>query len=635
MLTPYDPNSIYYTDSNRMDVENKREATTLKRTNSDEPHPHFFTSKKVKAEHNTEPVEEVSLKHLKQYVGIVYPGALPYFNTGQEPVDFSTAYHFAAKELDLELIKLLVKFGAPVNGLDAQNENALMVACSIHKESCKIEGFIEQRSEDCIKELLDAECNPWQQNTIGISPMHLIASCKSVKLFKKLKELGYDLNTPLNSFGDTFLIYLCNSLENKNPKMALEIITCLVDLKCDLMQKNKFGTTPLEILVNHKILNADGYLSLLNKIPEECLPLAYNILFSTDNSEVFDELLKRGASIHTLDTKNKTPLYRAVEKLDTIMITYLSQNGANYQQQRPVDSIPLSEAPSPYELVEVKMAELHRIITTTLIQIKNQPILLDKKIEKLEILVKQGKDLVDLQNEIKEIQRSPVLLKKVLNIHMTKWEKFPSICEDFLMSHGNDDSKDKVYYDLMISYLLKGYRFLLQSEQNTGTSNEVMEMLEAFQILFKEIILKYEEEPVSGSEDESICEDGQKKLDLLDFISHFSKFFNAIHVTLSAEHESQKTCQHLSYLMELMEKQFATQNFDEEIKIVDESASTEDTPDIGYLEHTPEIEPLFDGLAELNGIEENGLSDDIPEAETGMFFLLQDESGEDVICKYI
>lgn len=701
MLTPYDPNfQSNYADNNNMEVENRPAATTqtLKRTNSNELDPLLITSKKVKTEQHDKAAKEIASRKLKEYIEHIYPEALHDFNICVKQGNFNTAYHFAAHKIDPKLIELLNKCGAPVDGLDAENENALMVACRVCNEFHKVQELANKRkSEKCIELLLNAGCNPWQINTSGASPMSLIASSQSVTVFRQLKKLGYDLNAPLNCFNDTLPIYFCNGLKHPNKQDALQLITCLVDLECDLLKANQFGTSPLKILVDHKILNADGYLVLLRTIPQNQLPLARKILLSTDDINVYEGLFENyraddieefsedeindieDVTFNTFDSKGKSPLYRAVERLDTAMVEYLLRNGTDYQQQRPIDPIPTSEAPSPYEMVEIKIKEFYRLLKTTLIAIKEEPILLSKKTEKLsnlkklcnecedpeflkklnevrnnpitvkqfsneykilEILEQLGKDrkipitlktlkyaCKDLEKDIFEIKSSSNRLNDIFNAHMIAWEKLPSICDCFLLSNGNEDSKDQDYYNLILPHTLYGYELLLQTERNSNTSNKVLENLEAFPLVFKKILDKYQEENESLSNSEDEFNEEPKKLETMDFLFHFGKFFKAIQSTLAVKRDQVTTCEHLNYLIELMQTQFATGNFDEEIDFLEEDISCTQKLECA---RTPETEPLSDDLTELdNNIELNSA------AETQKTFFLQDDNNEDVECEFI
>lgn len=654
MLTSYDPNSkSYYADNNHMEVENKPAAMTqtLKRTNSEELDPHLCTPKKVKTDQHDTAAKEVALRQLKEYIELVYPEALHDFNAGAEQGNFSTAYHFAAQKIDPNLIELLNKCGAPVDGLDAENENALMVASRVCNEFHKLQDLANKRkSEKCIELLLNARCNPWQKNMSGASPMSLIALSQSTIVFRQLKKFGHDLNAPLNCFNDTLPIYLCNGLKHPNKQNALQVIKCLVDLECDLLKANQFGTSPLKILVDHKILNADGYLTLLRTIPQNQLPLARKILLSTDDINVYEGLFENDGSgdiedvleevtIHTFDSKGKSPLYRAVERLDMAMVEYLLRHGADYQQQRPIDFIPTSEAPSPYELVEIKIKEFYRLLLTTLVAIKEEPILLRKKTEKLNNLKKlsnQNKKLSneykDLEKDILEIQSAPNRLNDIFNAHMIAWEKLPSICDCFLMSNGNEDSKDQDYYNLMLPYILYGYELLLQTERNNNTSDKVLEKLEAFPPVFEKILDKYQEECESVSNSEDEFNEEPKKLETMDFLFHFGKFFKAIQSTLAVKRDEETTCEHLNYLIELMQTQFATGNFDEEIDFLEEEiACTQEFE----CARTPETEPISDELTELDNPKELNHSAELSAAEIKKTFILQDENENDVECEYI
>ncbi|HEV8051526.1 MAG TPA: ankyrin repeat domain-containing protein [Parachlamydiaceae bacterium] len=383
MLTPYNATckneNIFLMDVDNAPEEKNNRRPALKRQTMHGLYENSIFAKKIKSEPNLKLDKETRFNYLKQYVEKIYPACLMYFNTNSDPIDLSTAYHFAADNIDLELIQLLILYDVPVNILDGHNESSLMVACRVHNSLYKAGGFLEARSGNIIKLLLDSKCDPLQQNQYGTSPIHLMALSKSVDLFKKLKALNYDLNTS-NSYGDSPLIYLCKNLEAGNEKKSIEIISTLVLLGCDLMQKNMFGETPLEILVTYKILDADGYLALLDQdvIPEGKLTEAYEILLRTDDIKVFERLISEGIDVDTFDCKGKTPLYRAIESANQAAIAFLLKMGADALLNRPIDCVKHGETSNPFGLLviqtencKVKIDEFIKVIPELRTQIRN------------------------------------------------------------------------------------------------------------------------------------------------------------------------------------------------------------------------------------------------------------------------
>ena len=144
-----------------------------------------------------------------------------------------TPLHIACDNADVELYKLLIDGGHPLDIRDISGDTLLhCVASSKSAELCKL--------------LIDAGCATNVQNGDGFTPLHIAVLAESVELCKLLIYGGCPLDLTETTGGNTAL----HLAVDRN----VELCEVLIDAGCATNVKNKYELTPLDIAPHVKRL---------------------------------------------------------------------------------------------------------------------------------------------------------------------------------------------------------------------------------------------------------------------------------------------------------------------------------------------------------------------------------------------
>lgn len=156
-------------------------------------------------------------------------------NTILTPHNGATALHEAAKKPDVDILKTLINAGALVDEVDKEGETAL------HR-ACRYGNF------DNAKLLLEWGANPNSRNCIGYKPIHVAASSdfhSKVEIASLLFEHGVAVDSS-DTLGRTALHYAC--MGNKP-----QLVKFLIEKGANKVLEDKMEYTPFDYAVDNSI----------------------------------------------------------------------------------------------------------------------------------------------------------------------------------------------------------------------------------------------------------------------------------------------------------------------------------------------------------------------------------------------
>lgn len=240
----------------------------------------------------------------------------------------------ATEKVNKELVKLLIKLGANVNGKDEDKRTALMYA-------------VEKENEELIKLLVSSGADINNVDKHGSTVLRYAVEKKNKGLIKLLVSLGADLNINYKSV-NTLLI---NALYDADEAIA----SFLIKLGADINEVSKDGSSLLMhaararscklvnylikhgVNVNHKDSNGDTALMYaidrvlvrLGYIPSSVEELKTICFCESINYEVTKALVNANADVNIQNNLGKTALMLAVKGKKFEDASILLEAGAN------------------------------------------------------------------------------------------------------------------------------------------------------------------------------------------------------------------------------------------------------------------------------------------------------------------
>ena len=148
-----------------------------------------------------------------------------------EPPDTSnrTSLHLASREGKVEIVQLLVDFGAPLEARDTTGRTPLHVACEYGQTTCAML-------------LLHLGSNPEAEDSVGRNVFHLACCCDAPDLPLQLLSRRPSLLTSCDRYSRTGLFY---AVLNLNLSASGEIAKSLLDRKAEPNARDALGRTAL------------------------------------------------------------------------------------------------------------------------------------------------------------------------------------------------------------------------------------------------------------------------------------------------------------------------------------------------------------------------------------------------------
>lgn len=237
---------------------------------------------------------------------------------------------------DIELLKLLVDYGAKVKDKDNKGITALHLAAIIPNKEI-FEMLMDSGTGD--KSLNG-------QDAIGNTPLHVAVMYRNIEIANLLIEAKADVNIK-EIDGQTPLHFACR-LGRK------DIIDMLIKAKANLNSKDTRGMTPL-LWTLHSILNRDE-----NKAILEESGASKDLVITENDTNIVKLLLEAQADVNEKDSEGKTALHVATivssEEIFKILLEFGAGKSVNEQDVDGDTPLHAGVTHSSEKLVELLLA---------------------------------------------------------------------------------------------------------------------------------------------------------------------------------------------------------------------------------------------------------------------------------------
>ena len=296
-----------------------------------------------------------------------------------------TALHNAVKKEHLEIIKMLIKYGAEINTKDKNNESPLETAMETSKKhtieivktlvvnGAKISGntictAIQKNNTKILKIFVESGANiNIRDSRSGYRPIHCAIDNGRLGMVQYLVKNGANLNATSN-YKQTPLHAVCIDEMNRaniSKTVLTKIAAFLIKngANLDLDAQDTSGETPLHYACKHGYLDIAKLLiekgaNVNSKDQQNDSPLHLAVKYGRKNH--IKILLKNGAEIDTKNNSSFTPLHEAIFRKKPNVVKLLLENNAdmNIKNGKNKSAIELAKEKGFEQILEVLMKKL-------------------------------------------------------------------------------------------------------------------------------------------------------------------------------------------------------------------------------------------------------------------------------------
>ncbi|XP_071954118.1 ankyrin repeat domain-containing protein 17-like [Antedon mediterranea] len=222
----------------------------------------------------------------------------------------------AASGGHVDVVRLLIEYGAHVNSKSQTGNTALMYACS-------------GGHEDVVQVLLEHGANIEDHNENGHTPLMEAASCGHVEVARLLLMRGAGINTHSNEFKESALTLACY-------KGHLEMVKFLLEAGADHEHKtDEMHTALMEASMDGHVEVAQLLLDHGAQVnmPADSFESPLTLAACGGHVDLAALLIDRGANIEEVNDEGYTPLMEAAREGHEEMVALLLAQGANINAQ--------------------------------------------------------------------------------------------------------------------------------------------------------------------------------------------------------------------------------------------------------------------------------------------------------------
>lgn len=222
----------------------------------------------------------------------------------------------AASAGHVDIVKLLLEYGADANAQSSAGNTPLMYACN-------------GGHEEIVKILLEQGANIEDHNENGHTPLMEAASSGHVNIAKILLDKGAGINTHSNEFKESALTLACY-------KGHLEMVKFLLEAGADHEHKtDEMHTALMEA-------SMDGHVEVARllldhgaqvNMPADSFESPLTLAACGGHVKLASLLIERGANIEEVNDEGYTPLMEAAREGHEEMVALLLAQGANINAQ--------------------------------------------------------------------------------------------------------------------------------------------------------------------------------------------------------------------------------------------------------------------------------------------------------------
>lgn len=234
--------------------------------------------------------------------------------------------------------------------------SAIHILSEQHKEE-------KSKSVEILKLLLKYGADVMQRNKMGDLAVHIACKSGNYHAVKLFLETNLNCKDVKNNHGITPLIKALFHFQYQYQKSYVKVVSLLVQTGCDVNLSPDSGISPLHVAVikdkdlTEILVKAGANVNAICK--DDNSPLLRVMCQNQIRHDTVEMLLKAGADPMVVTSAGRTPLHIAVSKSDDITVQHLLQYGANANATDLYDTTPLYLAVTEHNMKILPMLVEH------------------------------------------------------------------------------------------------------------------------------------------------------------------------------------------------------------------------------------------------------------------------------------
>ncbi|XP_076279889.1 uncharacterized protein LOC143208872 [Lasioglossum baleicum] len=263
--------------------------------------------------------------------------------------------HYAVREKQVQMVELLINYGANVNVKNSLGETPIVNAienrdkkmiellltngADIKEDPKVLRAAVENGNLKIVEDIL-TDCADVNMLLIGCSefdtwapPLHKAVKRKQVQMVELLINYGANVNVK-NSLGETPIV---NAIENRDKKMIELLLTNGADIKEDpKVLRVAVENGNLKIVEDILTDCADVNMLLIGCSEFDAWAPPLHRAVKRKQVQMVELLINYGANVNVKNSQGETPIFDAIRSRDKQMIKLLLSNGADIKEDPKV-----------------------------------------------------------------------------------------------------------------------------------------------------------------------------------------------------------------------------------------------------------------------------------------------------------